>query len=169
MINNLRSLLVLHEGRRNKIYPDSEGYDTIGIGHLLDVHKGGGLPRPIALELERRGIDIYSGGAMPEDLIDDLFDLDLHYHERMLLQFQPWIDQLDEVRRAVMLDMTFNLGPEPFDNDGFKDWPVFLRQVREGRYVDAARNMLSTLWAKQVKTRARRLARMMETGSWPES
>jgi len=63
--------------------------------------------------------------------------------------------------------MAFNLGPEPFDHDGIKDWPMFLKQVETGRYAEAAANMRSTLWAKQVGKRAERLASMMESGKWP--
>ena len=141
-----RSLLSRHEGRIPHAYQDSLGYWTIGVGHLVDKRRG---------------------GKLPEHIIDALLDYDIDEAWKTLVHHQPWVLELDDVRQHVMLDMAFNLGPEPFDNDGFKDWPMFLRQVREGRYADAAANMRATLWAKQVKTRAVRLAAMMETGQWP--
>ena len=144
---DIKGLLTLHEGRVPHAYQDSLGYLTIGIGHLIDQRKG---------------------GRLPDHIIDALFEYDLWEHTRALSAAIPWVGQLDAVRHAVLVDMTFNLGPEPFDGDGFKDWPIFVGQVRSGQYEAAAANMLSTLWAKQVGERAVRLAEMMRTGLWPE-
>lgn len=148
VITNLRDLLILHEDRVPWVYPDSLGYLTIGVGHLVDKRKG---------------------GRLPEKIIDALLDYDIDEHRAALRAVQPWVERLDPVRQAVMDDMTFNLSVEPFDADGFKDWPVFIEQVRTGQYAKAAANMRSTLWASQVKTRAERLATMMETGQWPKA
>lgn len=146
MIGNSKDLLVLHEGRRASVYKDSLGYWTIGVGHLVDQRKG---------------------GKLPEHIIDALLEWDIAEHKRVLDTELPWARQLSEVRYAVLLDMVFNLGPEPFDGDGIKDWPMFLRQVRDGQYRAAAQNMRATLWAKQVGSRAARLSTMMETDQWP--
>ena len=144
--SNVRDLITLHEGRVPYAYTDSLGYLTIGIGHLIDKRLG---------------------GRLPDHIIDALFDHDLASHRQELEKALPWLYTLDPVRQAVLLDMTFNLGPEPFDGDGFKDWPKFVQQVRQRRFDAAADNMLSTLWARQVKGRAVRLADMMRTGRWP--
>jgi len=145
VVNNVRDLITLHEGRVPHAYQDSLGYWTIGVGHLIDKRRGGELPAHI---------------------IDALLDYDIKAHSAALEAEQPWVKDLDEVRRAVMYDMTFNLGIEPFDDDDFKDWDNFVAQVRTGRYAAAAANMRTTLWAKQVGPRAMRLAKMMETGQW---
>lgn len=142
----LRKMLTLHEGRVAHAYQDSLGYWTIGIGHLIDKRKG---------------------GKLPDHIIDGLFYHDLKEHTELLFKVNPWALQLDEVRKAVLIDMIFNLGPEPFNDDGYKDWPVFEQQVKTGQYAAAAKNMRGTLWAKQVGKRAERLATMMETGQWP--
>ncbi len=166
-MNTLAKLLELHEGRRAKRYKDSEGYWTIGVGHLIDERKGGSLPAHIAIALAHRGLDVYKDDPMPNDLIDKLLEHDIAVHRKLLRKFQPWVETLDPVRQAVLDDMVFNLGPEPFDEDGFKDWPNFISQVKRGDYNAAAVNMLSTLWASQVKSRATRLAGMMKSGTWP--
>ena len=145
--SKIRDLLALHEGRIPHAYQDSLGYWTIGIGHLIDRRRG---------------------GKLPEHIIDALFDYDLMQHAEDLYTAMPWVHGLDEVRQCVLLDMCFNLGVEPFDGDGFKDWPMFVNQVKTGDYQKAANNMRATLWAKQVKGRAERLAKMMETGEWPD-
>lgn len=143
---NTRKLIELHEGRVPSVYQDSLGYWTIGVGHLVDKRLKGGLP---------------------DHIIDLLLDYDIETHSAELLKVLPWAASLSEVRQAVLFDMTFNLGIEPFDGDGFKDWPMFVSQVKEGAYDVAALNMLSTLWAKQVGPRAVRLAAMMKDDKWP--
>lgn len=70
-----------------------------------------------------------------------------------------WWKNLDEVRQRVLFDMCFNLGVTKLL--AFKNT---LEAIRTGRYDDAAAGMLNSLWAKQVKGRATRLANMMRTG-----
>lgn len=147
MNSKAKKLLELHEGRVYHAYQDSEGYWTIGVGFLIDKRRG---------------------GRIPDKVIDYWLEVAWDEHWSALVKHQPWIEELDEVRQYVLGDMTFNLGIEPFDNNGYKDWPIFLSQVKAGKYKEAAQNMRSTLWAKQVKGRAERLATMMETGQWPK-
>lgn len=135
------SLLSLHEGRVAHAYQDSLGYWTIGVGHLIDKRKG---------------------GRLPEEIIDALLDYDMRKHWLELLAALPWIERLDDVRQAVLLDMAFNLGVA-----GLLKFKNTLRFVERGDYKQAAANMMLSLWARQVKTRAVRLSRMMETGQWP--
>lgn len=147
-----QALLKFHEGERLTSYLDSEGFWTIGVGHLL-------TPNPRSEQW--RGLQI------SREQSEQLFQNDWNSHVTLLSRYAPWALSFDEVRRYVLIDMTFNLGIEPFDGDGFKDWPIFVRQLRANDWMAAARNMRSTLWARQVKGRAQRLARMIETGTWP--
>lgn len=147
-----KELLRFHEGQRLKSYLDSEGFWTIGVGHLLQ-------PKPRS--------NAWQGLVITQAECDALFEQDWNNHVRLIQHGAPWALEFDEVRRYVIIDMTFNLSIEPFDGDGFKDWPMFVRQLRGNDWAAAARNMRSTLWASQVKGRAVRLARMIETGNWP--
>lgn len=133
-------MLSLHEGRVAHAYQDSLGFWTIGVGHLIDKAKGGRLPEPI---------------------IDALLDLDIYEHATELEKALPWVKNLDGARRAVLVDMAFNLGVAGLL--GFKNT---LKAVQEGRWADASAGMLASKWATQVKGRATRLAKMMETGQW---
>ena len=137
-MKGIKELIERHEGRVPFAYQDSMGYWTIGVGHLIDQKKG---------------------GRLPEHIIDALLEHDIKEHEARLLRLAPWAKELDEVRYAVLVDMTFNLG-------SLIGWPIFLEQVRTGNYAAAAANMRATRWASQVKGRAVRLAKMMETGKW---
>lgn len=146
-----QALLRFHEGERLTSYLDSLGNWTIGVGHLLPNSHD---PK-------------WAGYRITQEECDRLFQDDWNKHVKLVGSFAPWAMEFDEVRRYVVIDMTFNLGIEPFDGDGYKDWPKFVRQLKNNDWAAAAANMRSTLWAQQVKGRARRLARMIETGSWP--
>jgi lysozyme len=136
-------LLSLHEGRVAHVYKDSLGYWTIGVGHLVDPRKG---------------------GKLPEHIIDALLEWDIAEHWHELVERAPWVRGLDDVRQAVLLDMAFNLGVT-----GLLGFHTTLKLVRLRRFVSASVQMLDSKWAGQVKGRAIRLSKMMETGQWPES
>ena len=142
-MNSIEELLALHEGRVDHAYQDSLGYWTIGVGHLIDKRRG---------------------GKLPEHIVDALLEWDIAEHKRELDTALPWANDLSEVRYAVLLDMAFNLGVPGLL--GFKNT---LALVKAGKYREASQNMLLSKWAKQVKTRAVRLSRMMEEDKWPVS
>lgn len=139
---DLRAMLRLHEGLRLKPYEDTEGHLTIGYGHNLDAK---GITR-LQAEL-----------ILTDDIADAAIDLRTRW---------PWTDELDEVRRAVLHEMCFNMG-----GGVLAQFKTTLRLVQEGNYAEASRQMLRSKWASQVGAdfgeRAWRLSRMMATGEWP--
>jgi len=138
-IRSLSALLRLHEGERLKPYIDTVGKTTIGIGrNLTDV----GISR----EESRM-----------------LFQHDLERAEAFIDQTWPWAAKwvINRVRRAVLIDMAFNLGGR------LKRFKRMLRALEQENYSEAAVQMLDSRWATQVGRRATRLAKMMRTGKWP--
>lgn len=73
----------------------------------------------------------------------------------------PWTDKLDEARKGVLLNMSFQLGL-----GGLLGFKNTLEQVKLGNYAKAAEMMLTSKWAEQTPARAKRLAKQMETGAW---
>lgn len=138
-LNNLPALLTLHEGVRQFPYEDSVGKLTIGIGFNLD--------------------DV---GLFPEEMAFILANRIRRAEEEVERVF-PWYHELDEVRQAVIIDMAYNMGLTTLSK--FKRT---LGSVAQGEYELASKQMLESKWARQVKGRAVRLAKMMETGQWPE-
>ena len=88
---------------------------------------------------------------------------DINAVEDGLVVKLPWFNELDDVRKRVLIDMAFNLGLY-----GLLEFKNTLRYVSEGKYSQASRNMLLSLWADQVGQRAKTLSRMMETGEDPD-
>lgn len=154
MRDKLYALLKLHEGVRQIAYKDSLGLLTIGIGHLINQVRDARLPEPLRTSVAKRRLSSAE--------VEELFQIDLVEHEEALLTYYPWVNDLDDVRKAVVIDMAFNMGPA-----FLAGWPNFVRQLQTGDFRGAAKNMRATRWAKQVKGRAERLAVMMESGEWP--
>lgn len=128
-------LIKHHEGLRLTPYKDSEGVLTVGYGHNLE--------RPITeIDAER------------------LLKMDLRAAENDCAGFD-WYHALDRVRRAVILNMVFNLGLHRFSK--FKKTIGF---IENGQFYKAADEMLDSKWAGQVGSRAIVLSNMMRTGDW---
>ena len=108
-------------------------------------------PQQVINILKRRGI------TKEEALV--LLAHDIQDCEQDLKQFD-WFDRLDPVRRKVVLDMRFNLGPQ-----GFRQFKRMIEHLAAGRYSLAAGEMVNSRWYLQVGTRARRLVEMMRTGN----
>ena len=133
-----------HEGYRSKAYRDLVGVWTIGYGTNLQV-------------LE---IDESLAAKWLKDKLDEAC---------AIVAGWTWTEALNPARQDAIVEMVYNLGPEFGDGDGFKDWPLFVAQMQSGDYQAAARNMLATLWARQVGKRADRLAAQVATGKhWHE-
>jgi lysozyme len=134
----LRAQLKEHEGVRLKPYRDTVGKLTIGVGRNLDD----------------RGISM----AEAEFLLDN----DIEDHTKELFEKAPWVKRLDPTRQAVLVDMAFNLGVA-----GLLAFRRTLTSVQIGDYKLASLQMLASKWARQVKSRAFTLSKMMRTGINP--
>jgi lysozyme len=130
----LWDLIELHEGRRRFPYVDTVGKTSVGVGRNL-TDKG-----------------------LSDSEIDYLLMNDIRECTDDLKTFLWW-DDLDDVRRNVLIDMRFNLGPSRF-----RQFKATLAAVAMGDYVTASDQMRKSKWYRQVKGRGERLARMMSTG-----
>ena len=73
----------------------------------------------------------------------------------------PWFKDLDEARQGVLLNMAFQLG-----TDGLIGFTATLQLVQQGKYAEAAQEMLRSAWASQTPERAKRMHDQMLTGIW---
>jgi len=137
---NLARQLNDEEGRVKFAYRDHLGYLTIGVGRLIDKDKGGGLSN---------------------DEIDYLLNNDIEAKTSEVLESLPWVADLDEPRKAVIIGMAFQMGTA-----GLLRFKNTLAAVRAKRYSAAKEGILDSLWARQTPARAERMAKQMETGVW---
>jgi lysozyme len=133
-----RAQLKADEGVIPHAYQDSEGYWTIGCGRLIDKRLGGGLS---------------------DDEINYLLNNDLFRAEKTARALFAGFDRLSDARKAVLVNMSFNLGQTRLA--GFQR----LREaVKEQDWEQAAAELLDSKWATQVGQRAVRLANQMRQG-----
>ena len=130
-----REQLKFDEGVKQKVYTCTAGKLSIGVGrNLEDV---GLSPYEINILLEN---DLVRSEADAKSLFNNF-------------------EKLSDARKAVLLNMVFNLGRTRLE--GFKK---FRAAVEAGMFAQAAEEMLDSQWAKQVGKRAERLALKMLEG-----
>ena len=130
-----REQLRIDEGARAKPYTDTVGKTTIGVGrNLTDV-------------------------GLSEDEIELLFVNDVARADAIARSVLHGFDGLTEPRKAIVVNMAFNMG-----RGALSQFRKTLAAIEEGRYEDAAREMLDSKWAGQVGNRALRLAENMRRG-----
>ena len=137
MRTRLRDMLLSDEGYRQRPYICTSGALTVGIGRNLD-----------AVGISR-------------DEAEYLLKNDIKRCETFLRDRFPWYDKLSEARQDVLISMVFNLGMS-----GFLKFNAMITALEQGNFWKAADEMLNSLWAKQVKGRAIRLAQMMRSGNY---
>lgn len=131
------------EGVRALPYRDSEGNETIGIGHNLS--------KPL------------TRGAIDHILNDDLLDAVNKVNTAL-----PWTENLDRVRYWSLVELCFNMGLGNADTGrGLLGFKQMLQSLQAGQYVNASLSLLNSRWAEQVgHNRSTRIAAQIRTGNW---
>lgn len=135
-------LLIEEELWRNDAYRDPAGRVTIGIGHLVDRPVHGKISDECVEEMFQKDKDDATAAAMAAVGTSD------------------W-ERLNEVRRAVLTSMAFQMGPA-----ALPQWITFLKHIHQGNFRAASQDGMNTLWARQTPERAQRQMRMLATGEW---
>jgi lysozyme len=160
--HTIEEQLILHEGLRLEVYKCPAGFWTIGVGRNLEgkpLTKGeqeyilgcSGLePEQVIATLKERGISKDEALFLLANDIDDAV-ADLRSFD--------WYEGLDPIRKKVVIDMRYNLGPTRF-----RQFKRMIAALSAGGYEVAATEMANSKWYRQVGTRARRLVEMMRTG-----
>ena len=150
--------LIVAEGLRLQVYKDTLGIDTIGIGRNLEDR---GISKEELDWMDIPSIDhVYEWGITEADAVY-LATNDVQIVEEELLRAHPCVDRLDSVRQLILIDMAFNMGV-PRLCLFKKMWAA----VEAEDYPTAAKEMLDSRWAKQVKGRATKLANAMHNGEF---
>lgn len=133
----LRALLTRHEGRQPKLYLDTKGIPTLGVGR-----------------------NVRDKGVTPDE-IDLMLDNDIAEKSGALLHLFPWFAGLDVTRQAALIDMGF-MGPEKLL--GFSK---MLAAIRIGDFGTAAAEAKDSQWSKDVgPTRTADVMRLLRDGAW---
>ena len=157
---HLLKQLMKSEGLRLEVYQDTLGIDTIGVGRNLEDR---GITKEELDALDIPNIEaVYQHGITESDAMF-LLENDVQIVEEELLKAHPCIAELDAVRQLVLVDMAFNMGV-PRLCKFKKMWAG----VHEGDFRTAAKEMLDSRWAIQVKSRSHKLAHAMHHGDFKD-
>ena len=131
-----RTYITKNEGRENKVYIDTAGKMTGGIGHnFTDV-------------------------KLSDTVIELLFQEDMKAAKKECWKYN-WFELLDEYRKIVVIDMMFNLGSKKFAS--FKN---MVRALSIQEYDYAAVELKDSKYFKQVKNRGWKNYYMMKFGEY---
>jgi len=122
-----------HEGFRTFPYKCPAGKLSIGYGRNLD------------------------DCGISEQEAEILLNNDITKARIELANAFPWTIEMDEKRKNVLVEMVYNMGINRFK--GFKKMLV---ACHNGKWDIAAKEMLDSKWASQVKQRAKTLAEIMK-------
>jgi lysozyme len=141
-MDKLLAMLKRHEGVETHAYECSEGKVTVGVGRNIDKEGGIGLS---------------------DDEVDYLLQNDVERVIKELAAEYPWFNDLDDVRRDAMVDISFNLGATRL-----RLFKRALAAMEVGNYAEASTEFLDSKWARQVGGRALELTDMISSGEYAD-
>ena len=140
-MDRLKDSVKQHEGYRNKVYLDTLGKRTVGVGHLC-------------VEDFWEDDKEYSEKFLLEILEKDLGQAIIGARE--LMMEHDSID-LNEKAEEILIEMVFQLG-----KTGVSKFKNMWKALSELNYVGASYEMLDSKWAKQTPNRAKDMAQIMK-------
>ena len=131
-----------HEGYRNKVYLDTLGKRTVGVGHL---------------STEDRWED---DKEYEEEFLMKIFEEDLQeaIEGASTLMLQHDCSDIDEKAHEIIIEMVFQLGMT-----GVSKFKNMWKALSEHNYTGASYEMLDSKWAKQTPNRAKSMAELMKS------
>ena len=130
-----------HEGYRNKVYLDTLGKRTVGVGHLCveDFWEDDKeYEEKFLMEILQKDLQQAIRGA------------------RSLMEEHDCVD-IDEQAEEILIEMVFQLG-----KNGVSKFKNMWKALAEKNYIGASYEMLDSRWAKQTPNRAKAMAKTMK-------
>ena len=139
--DDIKAMIIEHEGIRYEPYKDSVGLWTIGVGHLIGDGKS--LPD----DMNR---------TFSEKEVMDMFEEDYAHHKKIASR-TPGYDEANYAGKAAMIDLGFNMG------QWWPKWPNTSKALKEGDFTSAARGLEDSKWYRQVGRRAPKIVALIES------
>lgn len=153
-------MLRLDEGLKLDVYKDTEGYWTVGIGHLLTKNPS----KDVAIQeldklVERKTLGKITNEEAQKIFLEDVKKVDQGIQSNSTLK--PVFDSLDPVRQDALRNMVFQMGVA-----GVATFKNSLRLIQSKQWDQAAINLKQSKWFKQTPNRAGRVIEVMRTGTY---
>jgi len=151
---DLYKMIERHEGKKNKVYYDTENIPTIGIGFNLTKADASQKLSNLGVNIQ----DILNGKSLTDKQVYSLFKEDVNTAISNARSFLPSFDRQPETVKNVIVDMAFNLGINRLS--GFKD---FRKALENNNYQEAANEMINSRWYSQVGNRSKELVNRIKS------
>lgn len=145
-MEDVKKMVIRHEGIRDYVYQDSVGLWTVGVGHLIGDGKS--LP-PELEEYKKSGTKRFS-----QQEIMNLFEQDFAHHVE-IAERGPGYMSANDSAKGGFIDLSFNLG---------KWWTVMKQAAKRaagGDYVGTAEELKDSKWFTQVGNRAKEVTSLI--------
>lgn len=145
-MQEIKSFIAPFEGTRSKVYKDSKGFNTIGIGFNLDTPSATAVLATIGTSRK----EILSGKELSTEQIDKLFAATAKTAIKDAQEWMPNLSSLPKNVQLVVIDLSFNMGGPVLRT--FKQTQSFLAKKD---FASAASGLEKSKWYGQVKNRAK--------------
>lgn len=163
-LDTIKNSLIAEEGFRTKVYKDTHGNRTIGVGFNLEKSSA-------KTELKSVGVrykDVISGKQeLSEEQVYKLLNISIFKALDEVKTLIPNFEILSPIRQNALVGLTFQLGKA--DLAGFKN---MLKAINIGDWQTASKELLvnskgsgPSLYYKQTPERAKRYSNMLLKGN----
>jgi GH24 family phage-related lysozyme (muramidase) len=147
--------LLWNEGYRTKVYLDTKGLHTVGIGFLLDDPSSGHVSVSIQASVDGvlgagRYTAIRNGDEMTLPEVKKLYTLSFAQADKAVRSLYPNIDKFSNARQIVLHDLAFNLGGGNLA--GFHNMNALINSATPD-WAQVGAHLQSSLWYRQVGDR----------------
>lgn len=142
-------ILNFEEGYKEKPYIDTQGYPTVAGG--IKIGPKGVKLSNYTFTVPREVGDLWKKSFVAKTLREMLGNKSILEASR----------QCNDARRDILVSMAYQMGV-----DGLAGFKNTLAMIADGRFDDAAKGMLNSLWARQTPNRAKRHAEVMRAGTY---
>ena len=153
---NYYDMLSLNEGNKSRVYKDTAGNRTIGIGFNLEDAGNRKF-------LKQQGIDInelFAGRELTDRETKILYNHSLTQAFKDAQSYDPNFAKRPEAVKMTLVDMAFNLGLTKLNK--FVDMK---KALMNNDYNMAADEMVKSNWYEQVKSRGPRMVNVMRSAA----
>ncbi|AKU43820.1 baseplate hub subunit and tail lysozyme [Citrobacter phage Merlin] len=160
----IEAMLRRDEGLRLKVYWDSEGYPTIGIGHLIVMQQIRDMNQINKILSKQVGREVKGNpGSISMDEASALFKEDLDAVQRDIktnAKVGPVYAKMNKSRKMALENMSFQMGV-----GGVAKFNNMLQAMFVGDWKKAYDSARDSLWFQQTKGRASRVSMIILTGN----
>ena len=138
-MDDVKKMIIRHEGWKNKAYKDSLGKWTIGVGHLIGDGSSPGE---------------YEGKTLSNNEVYNLFDQDFAKYVNIAKK-TPGYNKANIQGKGAMIDLAYNMG------QWWDKWPNTAKKLIAADFKGAAEDLQNSKWYTQVGQRGAQIVSMI--------